>query len=38
MAKAKSAIPEGLHSVTPHLIFDDAANAIDFYKRAFGAE
>ncbi len=38
MAKAKSAIPEGLHSVTPHLIFDNAAEAIDWYKKAFGAE
>lgn len=37
MAKAKSAIPQGLHSVTPHLIFDDAAGAIEWYKRAFGA-
>jgi PhnB protein len=38
MAKAKSAIPEGLHSVTPHLILDDAAPTIEWYKRAFGAE
>jgi len=38
MAKAKSAIPEGLHSVTPHLILDDAAATIDWYKKAFGAE
>ena len=38
MAKARSPIPEGLHSVTPHLIFDDSAKAIDWYKRAFGAE
>jgi uncharacterized glyoxalase superfamily protein PhnB len=38
MAKAKSAIPEGLHSVTPHLILDDAATAIEWYKRAFGAQ
>jgi PhnB protein len=38
MAKAKSAIPQGLHSVTPHLIFDKAAEAIDWYKRAFGAD
>lgn len=38
MAKAKSAIPQGLHSVTPHLIFDKAAEAIDWYTRAFGAE
>ena len=32
------AIPEGYHSVTPYLIVDDAAKAIDFYKAAFGAE
>lgn len=31
-------IPEGYHSVTPYLIVDDAAKAIDFYKAAFGAE
>jgi PhnB protein len=31
------AIPEGYHSVTPYLIIKDAAKAIDFYKRAFGA-
>jgi uncharacterized glyoxalase superfamily protein PhnB len=38
MAKAKSAIPQGLHSVTPHLILDDAASALAWYQRAFGAE
>jgi len=37
MAKAKSPIPQGLHSVTPHLILDDAAKTLDWYKRAFGA-
>ena len=31
-------IPEGYHSVNPYLIVDDAAKAIDFYKKAFGAE
>jgi PhnB protein len=31
------AIPEGYHSVTPYLAVDDAAAALDFYKRAFGA-
>ena len=31
------AIPDGYHSVTPYLIIDGAARAIDFYKRAFGA-
>ena len=30
-------IPEGYHSVTPYLTVDDAAAAIDFYVRAFGA-
>jgi PhnB protein len=30
-------IPEGHHTVTPHLIARDSARAIDFYKRAFGA-
>ncbi|MHC5539982.1 VOC family protein, partial [Singulisphaera rosea] len=33
-----NAIPEGFHSVTPHLIVKGAAEAIEFYKRAFGAE
>ena len=31
-------IPQGMHSVTPHLICAGAARAIDFYKQAFGAE
>jgi len=31
------AIPEGYHSLTPYLIFKDAAAAIEFYKRALGA-
>lgn len=30
-------IPEGRHSLTPHLICAGAAEAIEFYKRAFGA-
>src|SRR6266699_3740884 len=30
-------IPEGYHSVTPHLTVKGAARAIDFYKKAFGA-
>jgi len=30
-------IPEGYHSVTPYLTVDDAAAAIEFYKKAFGA-
>jgi PhnB protein len=31
------AIPDGYHSVTPYLIVKGAADAISFYKRAFGA-
>ena len=30
-------IPEGYHSVTPYLIIRGAADAIEFYKKAFGA-
>lgn len=30
-------IPEGSHSVTPHLICAGAADAIEFYKKAFNA-
>jgi len=30
-------IPEGYHSVTPYLIIMGAAEAIGFYKKAFGA-
>ena len=32
------AIPEGYHSVTPYLVIDGAAKALDFYARAFGAK
>jgi PhnB protein len=38
MTKAKSAIPEGHHTVTPQLTLDNAAQAIDWYKKALGAE
>ena len=36
MSKVKP-IPDGMHSLTPHLICRGAADAIDFYGRAFGA-
>jgi PhnB protein len=38
MAKAKSAVPEGFHTVTPQLALDNAAEAIEWYKKALGAE
>lgn len=30
-------IPEGMHTLTPHLVCDGAARAIEFYTQAFGA-
>src|ERR1700682_774933 len=30
-------IPDGYHTATPYLIVHDAAGAIEFYKKAFGA-
>ena len=36
MAKVKPT-PDGYHNVTPYLIVDGAAKAIDFYKKVFGA-
>jgi PhnB protein len=36
MPKVKP-IPEGMHTVTPHLVCAGAAEAIEFYKKAFGA-
>jgi len=39
MAKpASKPVPEGHRTVTPHLVIKDAAGAIEFYKKAFGAE
>jgi PhnB protein len=37
MANVKP-IPDGYHSVQPYLILNDAAGAIDFYVKAFGAK
>ncbi len=33
-----SPVPAGYHTVTPYLIVDDAAEALAFYAKAFGAE
>jgi len=38
MAKKAQAIPKGHHTVTPSLFVAGAAKAIDFYKKALGAE
>ena len=37
MAQTKP-VPDGMHTVTPHLTCAGAADAIDFYKRAFNAQ
>lgn len=34
---ALKAIPDGMHSITPHLVCDGAGEAIEFYKKAFEA-
>jgi uncharacterized glyoxalase superfamily protein PhnB len=31
-------VPEGFHTITPHLVIRGAGQAIEFYKKAFGAE
>ncbi len=38
MAGKAKPVPEGYHTLTPHLAIRDAARAVDFYKRAFGAK
>ena len=38
MAKAVKPVPEGFHTVTPYLVVRDARRALEFYKKAFGAE
>ena len=30
-------VPDGYHTATPYLVVQNAANAIEFYKKAFGA-
>jgi PhnB protein len=35
---ATKPIPEGYHTATPYLAVDDAARAIEYYTRAFGAK
>jgi uncharacterized glyoxalase superfamily protein PhnB len=35
--KTPKRVPEGFHTLTPHIEVRGAAKAIDFYKKAFGA-
>src|SRR3954465_14606019 len=38
MAKARSAVPDGHHTVTAALTLDNCAEAIEWYKQALGAK
>ena len=38
MVEKVNPVPEGFHTVTPYLTIDGAAEAIEFYGEAFGAE
>lgn len=37
MARAKSPVPEGQHTLSAHLTVKGAPQALEFYKKAFGA-
>jgi PhnB protein len=37
MASKVKTIPDGWHNVTPFLVVHDAARAVEFYRKAFGA-
>jgi PhnB protein len=37
MASTVKPVPKGYHNVTPYLIVNGAARALDFYKQVFGA-
>jgi len=38
MSQKVQPIPQGFHTLTPHLTVRNAEQAIEFYKKAFGAE
>src|SRR4051812_40990479 len=38
MSKQVNPNPQGFHTLTPHLTVRNADHAIEFYKKAFGAE
>jgi PhnB protein len=38
MPEKPQPVPPGFHTLTPHLIVRDAARAITFYEKAFGAQ
>jgi PhnB protein len=38
MSSAVKSVPEGYHTATPYLVVRGGSRAIDFYKKAFGAQ
>src|ERR1700753_4521794 len=38
MAKSKSHMPEGFHTVTPYIVVPGVARLIEFLEQAFGAQ
>ncbi len=38
MGQSDKIAPEGFHSISPYLVVRNAAKAIEFYKKVFGAE
>jgi len=38
MSQNVNAVPDGYNTITPNITVRDAAKAIDFYQKAFGAE
>jgi uncharacterized glyoxalase superfamily protein PhnB len=38
MSQTAKAVPQGFHTLTPHLVVRNADQTIKFYKKAFGAE
>jgi PhnB protein len=38
MTPTAKAVPQGFHTLTPHLVVRNADQSIEFYKKAFGAE
>ena len=37
-ARKVKPVPDGYHTITAHIFLDDAAKAIEFYQKAFGAK
>jgi uncharacterized glyoxalase superfamily protein PhnB len=38
MTKAVKRVPEDFHTITPHLVVRGVAGAVEFYRKAFGAD